>query len=145
MKRALLTSLAVLFALTSVACGGKKGDGGGDSDNPFAKRKASIEAYFTAIEGAGDPEKAATAGQAWIDANKAAYLANCTALKEFASKLGNSAKGHETDYNAYMDRLNTAADYDPKKMTSETLKRVKPLMLQFNSFFHCDNALKTLK
>ncbi|MFT7581081.1 MAG: hypothetical protein ACI9MR_002755 [Myxococcota bacterium] len=148
MKRILLISAAILFAMTSVACDSKKGGGGdADGDNPFAQRKAHIEAYFTAIEAAADPEKAGAAGQAWLDANKTAYVGNCTKLIEYRGDLKKSkmAKGHNTDYNAYMGRIHAAAKFDPKKPDAASMKAAKPLMVQFGTFFQCDAAVKALK
>lgn len=147
MKRSLILIFASFLALTfTAACGGKDGGGGGgaDGDNPFAQRKAHIDAYLAAVEGAADAAAAIAAGQAWVDENMAAYKANCTKLIEYRQDLEKSkmAKGIETPFDTTMERLNKVAGVDPAKPDAAAMKNAGELMKQLNSFFQCDVAVK---
>lgn len=140
----MIVRLLCLALLTTLAACGSKEGGGGDGDNTFAARKASIDAYMKAVEGAGDFDKALAAGQAWLDGNLAAYKTNCAQLVKDRQDLKKSkaAKAHRTDLKAYIARLHAVAGHDPAKMDMAKLKRSAQLQKQLNSFFSCDNALK---
>lgn len=140
MRTALLLIVALL-ALTP-ACGKKGGDDGG-GDSSFAKRKASIEAYLTTVEKAG-ADGAIAAGQAWIDANKADYVANCKVLVQDRQDLEKSkaAKASPTPFDEYMGRLDKVAGFDPKTPDMEKMKASGELKAQLNTFFSCDAVLK---
>lgn len=145
----MLSRLLVLALLTTLAaCGGDKGgDKGGDTadaTNTFAVRKAAIDAYMTAVEGAADPDAALVAGQAWIDANLAAYKTNCVQLTKDRGDLskGKLETGHKTDMQAYVARLHKVAGHDPAKMDMKALKKSGLLQKQLHSFWLCDNAMK---
>lgn len=139
--RLLLLCVALLTTLT--ACGDKGGSGDKGS-NVFAVRKASIDSYMTAIEAAGDYDKAVVAGKAWIETNLPAYKTNCTQLvvdRQDLSK-GDLAKGHKTSLDAYVARLHKIAGHDTKKMDMAALKRSALLQKQLHSFWSCDTVLK---
>ncbi|PKN54755.1 MAG: hypothetical protein CVU56_24835 [Deltaproteobacteria bacterium HGW-Deltaproteobacteria-14] len=139
MRTALLL-IVTLLAFTP-ACG--KGSAAGGGDSSFAKRKASIEAYMTAVEKAG-ADGAIAAGQAWIDANKADYVANCKVLVKDRQDLEKSkaAKASPTPLDEYMARLDTVAGFDPKAPDMEKMKAGGELKAQLNTFFLCDTVLK---
>lgn len=133
-----------LLTLTLACSKGGDAGGGGDGDSTFARRKASIDAFMKAVEGAGDYDKGLAAGQAWIDANLAAYKTNCEQLVKDRQdpKKSKGASAHATDLKAYVARLHAVAGHDPAKMDMTALKRSAELQKQLNSFFNCDNALK---
>lgn len=141
-----LLASALLFSLA--ACGGDKGgDTGGDTasgTNTWAVRKAHIETYTKALEAAPDYDAAVVAGQAWIDANMAAYKTNCVQLNKDAQDLtkGKDAVGHRTDLKAYTTRLHKVAGHNPAKVDMKTLKKLGLLQKQMHSFWLCDNAVK---
>jgi|GEM_PF-1919998 len=147
MNTSFITAALALFAVaTAPACGSKEAGGAApaaESDNPFAKRKASIDEYVAAVEGAGDPDKAMAAGQAWVDANLAAYKTNCKTLVEYAKDLKKSAMadGIETPFESYMDRVHKAGGFDPKNPNGDAMRKAAELLKQFSGFFNCDNAL----
>jgi hypothetical protein len=125
------------------ACGSKDSETAA-GESSFAVRKASIDAYMKAVESAGGYDAALAAGQAWVDANLAAYKTNCAQLVKDRQDLKKSkqAAAHRTDLKAYTARLHAVAGHDPKKMDMKALKRSAALQKQLNGFFNCDNALK---
>lgn len=140
----LLRLIAIALISTLAACGGDKGGDATDGTNSYAVRKASIDAYMKAVEAAPDADAALTAGQAWIDANMAAYKKNCVQWQKDSGDLskGDLAKGNETNLQEYIARLHKVAGHDPAKMDMKKLKKSALLQKQLNSFWLCDNALK---
>jgi len=134
--------LTLLLALAP-ACGKGGGGEGGGGDSSFAKRKAAIEAYLTAVEKAG-ADGAIAAGEAWLEANKADYVKNCEALVKDRQDLEKSkaAKDSPTPLMDYMKRLDTVAGFDAKNPDMDKMKAAGELKKQLNSFFLCDTVLK---